>query len=212
MARPLPLGCSDEGSTANGDAARVDAKAADGGPDQRAELGDQGEPRDAEPRDGARDRALTDSVFPADLATDTTPGGPMKISFKKPSGWPAAYIHYWKTWPGRQQTSWPGQVMTDVGGGWYSIELPSEQSAGIVFNDGGNGQQTIDLYRVGSGFFVPTGSTSGKLADGQATQVKLIGRWTDEDPDLSPILRAYPAGGVFYGDTLAVGSPPRAAA
>lgn len=197
------LGCSDEGSTARVDATGDAAKPSDGGPDQRSDAGDQGPLHDADPRDGARDLATTDSV-PTDSATDTTPSGPMIIHFKKPSGWPAAHIHYWQTWPSKQQTSWPGPAMTDAGGGWYSFELPNEQSAGIVFNDGGSGQQTIDLYRVGSGHFVPTGATSGKLANGQSAQVKVIGRWTTENPDTSPILRAYPAGGVFYGNTLSV--------
>ncbi len=94
--------------------------------------------------------------------------------------------------------------MSAVGGGWYSFDLGGEQSAAIVFNDGGESEQTIDLFRVGAGYFEPTAQTVGKDATGQSVARKLVGRWSDEDPDRHPRLTAYPAGGNFYGPSVVV--------
>lgn len=173
-------------------------------------------------RDGAADRGPLDTtpgVDGADLGADTQPSDdatpdakadsamppkPMKLYFKKPASWSAAYIHYWNSWPGNQASSWPGTPMQAEGGGWYSYTIAGATSAGVVFNDGGKSEQTIDLFRVGAGYFVPTAKTSGTQANGQPAQVKHVGRWTDDDPDTHPTIRAYPSGGVFYGASVGV--------
>jgi predicted alpha/beta superfamily hydrolase len=175
--------------------------------------------RDAGSGDGSSETAPVDAAVdtfetfdsspaPDGLAGDTTvdsgPPPSMMIYFKKPAGWTTVTIHYWQTWPSNKQTSWPGVPMTVVAGGWYRYDLGSEQSAAIVFSDGGKSEQTIDLFRVGGGYFRPTSQTSGKLANGQTVARKLIGRWSDHDPAQHPLLTASPPGGNFYGASLAV--------
>lgn len=55
-------------------------------------------------------------------------------------------IHYWNVTPSTiAATTWPGEVMEDIGDGWYSYDFGSFiDSASIVFNDGGDGK-TLDL-------------------------------------------------------------------
>jgi predicted alpha/beta superfamily hydrolase len=151
-------------------------------------------------RDSSQDSRLDG---PTPDMTDGPIGNQMKVYFKKPQSWQTAYIHYWNTSPSNDKTSWPGVSMTDEGGGWYSYSLANEKSAGIVFNDNGS-EQTVDLYRVGGGYFAPSGQSSGKLANGNATKVKTLGRWHDKNPDVVPFVSAYPAGGNFYGDKVSV--------
>ena len=68
-----------------------------------------------------------------------TPSG-NTIYVKDNAGWGTVYCHYWSSTSG---SVWPGDQMTSLGNGVYSITIDSSY-AGIVFNNG-NGVQTGNL-------------------------------------------------------------------
>jgi enterochelin esterase-like enzyme len=119
------------------------------------------------------------------------PTGPITLHLKKPGDWNDAHAHYWKTWPDDQSTTWPGVKLTPGSNGWYSITLAGQQSAGIVFNDGGS-KQTVDLWRERTGWFVPQ----------KPVRDRLVGRWYDRDPDSYPRVSASPPGGSLFGEEV----------
>ncbi len=132
-----------------------------------------------------------DSTIPT---PDATISQTLTVHLRKPAGWGAAHVHYWQSEPDRLQTSWPGLPLTDEGDGWYGLTLTGQQSAGLVFSDAG-GAQTVDLARLGEGWFVPTGVGHGG---------RLVGRWYDRHPDRFPRVSAAPPGGNIYAEKLAV--------
>ena len=194
----VAVGCGDGTDAPTADAGPDRGSPADGRPDRNPalDLAPDAPPLDGQPAEGLPRPDLSPQP-------DTSAPPKMKLYFKKPSSWGKANVHYWRTWPNNRGTTWPGKAMTSAGNGWYWFDLSTEQSAGIVFNDGA-GQQTVDLYRVGAGYFVTAARTSGKLANGQATQVKWVGRWHDANPDSFPPMGAYPAGGTFHGSKVDV--------
>jgi hypothetical protein len=79
---------------------------------------------------------------------------------------------------GGENPSWPGNTMTNLGDGWFSATVPS--STGIVFNDAN--QQTVDLARTNTGYFLPEGTN----AEG-----KITGAWHDTKPLTEPGEQSY---------------------
>ena len=67
------------------------------------------------------------------------------IHFKKPSSWSQPMVHYWDTVPDGLSTTWPGVALEPEGDGWYSLALPHQTSAWMVFSDNGS-PQTEDLH------------------------------------------------------------------
>lgn len=69
----------------------------------------------------------------------------MTVYFQNTAGWGAVYVHYWG---GSSPTGWPGiEVKTTIDAGgttYYQAEI-TDNSTGVIFNNGGNGQQTKDL-------------------------------------------------------------------
>lgn len=57
---------------------------------------------------------------------------------------------------GNNGKAWPGYKMTAVGGNVYSVAVP--QGSSVVFNNGDNGQQTVDVLNVVNGY-IYTGTT-----------------------------------------------------
>jgi len=158
-------------------------------------------PNDLPPADARRQ---TDRPPPADRQEEASPptdqrlepdqgapAGPITLHLKKPADWTDARVHYWQTWPDEQSTTWPGAKLAQGSGGWYSITLAAQQSAGIVFNDGGS-KQTVDLWRERTGWFVPQ----------KQVRDRLVGRWFDRDPDSYPRVSASPPGGSLYGEEV----------
>ncbi len=95
------------------------------------------------------------------------------LNFQKPgSGWgnnTNIYLYNKATNQTLSGTAgWPGQSMTNVSQtSWCrsTFTLPNGVSAnnvGVVFNNGGGTQQTVDLTRGADGWFRITGSSSGK--------------------------------------------------
>lgn len=78
----------------------------------------------------------------------------MIIHFKKPRHWPDAYLYHWNTTPWAESPAWPGAKMDPEHGDWYRLELPGQETADLVFNDGA-GSQTVDLrWRLAEGWCV----------------------------------------------------------
>lgn len=65
------------------------------------------------------------------------------IYFKDALNWGSVYCHVW-TSGGGSAAEWPGLQMESMGNGIYRCEIDSAYNM-VVFNNGGNGQQTADL-------------------------------------------------------------------
>jgi len=89
-------------------------------------------------------------VESCDVAAPTT----FQIAFLKPADWADTInIYYWQADPA-PAVEWPGVAMESLGQGWYTFEFPEgASSANIIFNDG-QGNQTADLNRTGSGCYL----------------------------------------------------------
>lgn len=83
------------------------------------------------------------SVFAATTEESTASAGGTLVYFKNSKNWNPVNIHFWG---GSEETSWPGETMSLVSGTTdiYSYEVAAG-STGIVFNGGGNSNQTGDL-------------------------------------------------------------------
>ena len=69
------------------------------------------------------------------------PGG--YVYFKDSSNWGNIHAYYWSD-SNIGMTTWPGLPMESVGNNVYKIAIPSDATK-VIFNNGGNGQQTGDL-------------------------------------------------------------------
>lgn len=69
------------------------------------------------------------------------------------SDWDAR-IHHWSALPADSEpdSAWPGDVMIDLGEGWFKYSFESAESSNIIFNNAGN-DKTIDLNRALNGCF-----------------------------------------------------------
>lgn len=89
--------------------------------------------------------------------------GVTKVYFKNDFGWEKVKIYYWQE--DGTSTAWPGVSMVDEGNNLYSYNLPKGyESAKIIFNNDGNGQQTVNLAtKVGSTMeFASNGELDGE--------------------------------------------------
>ncbi|MDD6072512.1 MAG: InlB B-repeat-containing protein [Clostridiales bacterium] len=76
-------------------------------------------------------------------ATEVTPNSGITVYFDNSfTQWTTPNVHYW----GTETTTWPGKPLTATEGkeNVYQITLP-EGTNGLVFNDGGNGNQSTDV-------------------------------------------------------------------
>ncbi|MGB0525211.1 MAG: starch-binding protein [Flammeovirgaceae bacterium] len=69
----------------------------------------------------------------------------------KPSGYSNPSIYFWAADNGAT-TSWPGETMTNVGGGWYAYTFVGGNCANLIFSNNG-ANQTADLNRCGDGWY-----------------------------------------------------------
>lgn len=89
--------------------------------------------------------ALVVALSPVSIkaADETAQGTPITIYFDNSyTKWDKVMVHYW----GKETTTWPGKELVKKEGSEtdYQIALP-EGTTGLVFNDGGNGQQSTDV-------------------------------------------------------------------
>lgn len=96
---------------------------------------------------------LDPSLLPSNPSTPSNPTEPDPIDpveptgeyiyFKDTLGWGNLYCHVW-TAGGGSAAEWPGLQMESVGNGIFRCQIGSQYDM-VVFNNGGNGQQTGDL-------------------------------------------------------------------
>ncbi len=116
-------------------------------------------------------------------ATTAAEGSGLKLHFKKNAvaNWSSVNTYYWAANGSPVSNTWPGQAMTAEGNDWYVFTIPGASSANVIFNNGST--QTVDLNRTGEGWFVPGGSSSGKIT----------GTWYSSNPE-STTAPAVPTG------------------
>ncbi len=97
-----------------------------------------------------------------------TPGNGNTIYVKDSNNWGTVYCHYWSDFSG---SVWPGDQMTSLGNGVYSINVDPSYT-GIVFNNG-NGTQTGNLtpnfgqiYDIASDSWSPYSGNGGNGGNG----------------------------------------------
>lgn len=74
-------------------------------------------------------------VPPAAVAAETS------VYFKNDANYAAPHMHYFNVQPALAESVWPGPAMESLGGLWYRHSYDAViNTAGIVFNDNGNGQ------------------------------------------------------------------------
>ncbi|GAA3944863.1 pullulanase-type alpha-1,6-glucosidase [Allohahella marinimesophila] len=79
--------------------------------------------------------------------------GSFAVYFQKPASWATPRVYYWNPTGSADPVTWPGVEMTLIGEDWYKFVFPAGVTASnIIFNDG-DGAQTSDLFREGSGCF-----------------------------------------------------------
>ena len=82
--------------------------------------------------------AMVLAVLPmAVFAADTT-----TVYFANTGNWDTVAVYWWGS--ASTNPAWPGEVMTDLGNGYWSYDVPSDIT-GIVFNNNDKGAQTSDL-------------------------------------------------------------------
>jgi hypothetical protein len=86
-------------------------------------------------------------------------------------------VYYW-TDADSGNLSWPGVSMINLGDGWFSAVVPNP--TGMAFND--NYQQTVDLTRTHTGYFLPEGTN---------IEGKITGTWHDIKPSTKPGDQSY---------------------
>jgi glycosidase len=105
------------------------------------------------------------------------------------SDWDAR-IHHWSALPANSQTdsAWPGDVMTDLGEGWFKYTFESAESSNIIFNNAGS-DKTLDLSRESDGCYYIQ------------TQI-----WTDscDVPKEELTVSALPSSSNFSSDSLSI--------
>ncbi len=96
------------------------------------------------------------------VAPTTAPSGKYTITFTNNYNWSNVCCYYWSD-SDTTMSSWPGKEMTysstnDYGQGIYTIEIPSTATH-IIFNNGNNGQQTVDIDVTGSAKYYISGGS-----------------------------------------------------
>ncbi|HLW19724.1 MAG TPA: starch-binding protein [Cyclobacteriaceae bacterium] len=91
----------------------------------------------------------------------------IKVSFLKPATWGAAGVNLW-AWTGTGVNifnGWPGAVMTEEAGGWYSYTFDEALTeVNVLFSNNGN-PQSVDITGITSSTcFEQDGTMDGKIA------------------------------------------------
>ncbi|MBQ8000614.1 MAG: type I pullulanase [Ruminococcus sp.] len=107
------------------------------------------------------------SYYVTELHTEpvTTVAGSRTVYFSNNKGWSTVYAYCWNSASNENNNSWPGLPMTyvetnDMGEQIYSYDIP-EGMNWIIFNNGNQGQQTVDLSLdtyTQNGFYISGGS------------------------------------------------------
>lgn len=99
------------------------------------------------------------------------------VYYKNTKNWQTPTAHMWN---GGEATNFPGKAMTDMGGGWYSIDAGNNKN--IIFNSGSNANQTGNLQ-------IPQNVSATAYVDGnwETVTYKLYHPWNVDEWDLKPL-------------------------
>lgn len=110
----------------------------------------------------------------------------ISLRYDNSDNWPVVYAYLWITVNGVDQpfADWPGVAMTNGGDGWWSYQIDAdllpEDSVNVVFNNGGNGEQTADIDNI---------TQSSSYSNGQ------LQPWDDDTENNAEIVRLAVIGG-----------------
>ena len=110
------------------------------------------------------------SVATATTKANTSTNFQVHFKVNSYANWTTVNCYYWGSNGDTAANAWPGTAMTSEGSSWYAYSVPGT-SASVIFDN--NSSQTVDLSRTGEGWFVPTGTSSGKVT----------GTWYSSNPD-----------------------------
>lgn len=99
------------------------------------------------------------------------PGLNVHFKVNAVANWATVNGYYWASDGTPSANAWPGSAATPEGNGWYALNIPGATTTSLIFNNGTT--QTADLTRTGDGWFVPTGTSAGRI----------IGTWYNSNPD-----------------------------
>lgn len=104
------------------------------------------------------------------LAADTgdSAAGTTKIYYQNENNWSTVNIWAWtiKDNVNLAKNAWPGDKMTDLGNGWFSFELPANETFGVLFNDGTNQTANCMELEAGKTYWITNSATSQKNDSG----------------------------------------------
>jgi hypothetical protein len=119
-------------------------------------------------RDDAGNNLSVD--IPASAEASIQEGEHFTVYYNNPNGWEEVFTYAFSSEDG-DYVSFPGEAMTppEADSDWYSYDIPVTFNGApmnrVIFNNGGNGEQTEDLVRDTDGWYDGT-------------------RWYDSEPDL----------------------------
>ncbi|MDD5923800.1 MAG: alpha-amylase family glycosyl hydrolase [Clostridia bacterium] len=127
----------------------------------------------------------TDTIIDSDTEESDTDseGSDMEATralyFINSLNWDSVYAYFWEE-VGSQATEWPGEEMEYITGNVYKIEIPDYVNVDmIIFNNGGEGLQTEDLYISEFGLaFEPT----VYIGNDQYNNLIYTGEWDVYEP------------------------------
>jgi len=79
----------------------------------------------------------------------TTPSS-ITVKWKNDLDWDDMHLYAWIEGVGNLSGEWPGTTMTVGVDGWYSHTFENISSVNVIFNNGGNKKQTVDLKDISS--------------------------------------------------------------
>lgn len=99
----------------------------------------------------------TESDLPSDSDTEIDTDEELVLYFENTLEWDVVYAHYWED-KGAAGNTWPGEEMEAIGDNLYKLVVSDEINANrIIFNNGGNKVQTVNLHITEFGAtFTPT--------------------------------------------------------
>lgn len=104
---------------------------------------------------------LTKAAEADATATSSDAGNVVKIYYYNENSWDSVNIWSWtiETTKDLAKNAWPGDAMTDEGDGWFSAEVTSDESIGVLFTNN-DGAQTANCENLDPGktYWVTNGS------------------------------------------------------
>lgn len=111
--------------------------------------------------------ATTAPVTTEPVTEPTATASTYTMTFTNNRNWDKVCCYYWS---GDTNNNWPGTEMTysytnDFGEKIYTIEIP-DTALNVIFNNGGNGQQTVDITVTGSAKYYISGGSGNSYTVG----------------------------------------------